>query len=259
MPPHRRRTPAVRTLAHERKHDCGIANGACIEADVKVGLPEAACWGVGLVLVALHCSVRAYGELERREAISTFSGGRADVNAEAAISFETAPVAGELVTALLPQSVPDRARWSASRIREYAAGAAEIGESAAVAVAVLRIPRVALAVPVYFGSNERNLNRGAALIAGTGAPDSDGNIAIAAHRDGYFRALRTIAVGDLVELETPHRRRQYRITELSIVDPENVSPLHDTEMPALTLVTCYPFYFVGPAPQRFIARAVAIE
>lgn len=147
--------------------------------------------------------------------------------------------------------------WSASRIREYVA--AGPGQSAALAAAVLRIPRVALEVPVYPDSSERNLNRGAGLIAGTGAPDSDGNIAMAAHRDGYFRALQSVALGDLVELETPHRRRQYRITEVSIVDPENVSPLHDTEMPAVTLVTCYPFYFVGSAPQRYIVRAVAIE
>ena len=256
MPAHRRSTRAARTLAHEQKHDYGIASGACIAADVKIGSLEASCWGVGLVLIALHCSARAYGELERREAIAAFSDARGEVHAEADVFLEAAPATGEIVPV---QRVPDQARWSASRIREYAAGAAAIGESAALAAAVLRIPRVALEVPVYSGSSERNLNRGAALIAGTGAPDSDGNIAIAAHRDGYFRALRGVAVGDLVELETPHRRRQYRITELSIVDPENVSPLHDTEMPALTLVTCYPFYFVGSAPQRFIVRAVAIE
>lgn len=255
-PAHRRSMRAVRTLAHERKHNYGIASGACIAADVKIGSLETSCWGVGLVLIALHCSARAYGELERREAISAFSGAHGQVNAEAGVSFEQAPVTAVIVPA---QSAPDQTRWSASRIREYAQSAAQIGESAALAAAVLRIPRVALEVPVYSDSSERNLNRGAALIAGTGAPDSDGNIAIAAHRDGYFRALRSVAVGDIVELETPQRRRQYRITELSIVDPKNVSPLQDTEMAALTLVTCYPFYFVGSAPQRFIVRAVAIE
>lgn len=256
MPAHRRSTRAVRTLAHERKYNYGIASGACIAADVKIGSLEASCWGVGLVLIALYGSARAYGELERREAISAFSHTRGGVNAEAVVLPEQAPAAALIVPA---RRAPDQTRWSASRIREYAESAAEIGESAELAAAVLRIPRVALAVPVYSDSSARNLNRGAALIAGTGAPDSDGNIAIAAHRDGYFRALRNVAAGDIVELETPQRRRQYRIAELSIVDPKNVSPLHDTEMPALTLVTCYPFYFVGSAPQRFIVRAVAIE
>jgi sortase A len=246
----------VRTLAHEQKHKSRIASGARMAADVKIGPFEASCWGAGLVLIALYCSARAYGELERREAISAFSSARGEANAAAEVLLELPAVAGETVAA---QRAPDQARWSASRIRAYAADAEEIGESAALAAAVLRIPRVALEVPVYSGTNERNLNRGAALIAGTGAPDSDGNIAIAAHRDGYFRALQSVAVGDFVELETPHRRRQYRVTELSIVDPGNVAPLHDTDMPALTLVTCYPFYFVGSAPQRFIVRAVAIE
>lgn len=212
------------------------------------------CWGLGLALIALYGGGRIYGELERREAISAFAQARDELNAEARARHDTARVIGEGVPTRLG---PDQAMWSASRIREYVA--AGPGQSAVLAAAVLRIPRVALEVPVYPDSSERNLNRGAGLIAGTGAADSDGNIAMAAHRDGYFRALQSVALGDLVELETPHRRRQYRITEVSIVDPENVSPLHDTEMPAVTLVTCYPFYFVGSAPQRYIVRAVAIE
>jgi sortase A len=66
----------------------------------------------------------------------------------------------------------------------------------------LRIASVSLEVPVYANSSERNLNRGAGLIAGTARPGSGGNVAIAAHRDGYFRALRSVAVGDVVELES---------------------------------------------------------
>ena len=108
-------------------------------------------------------------------------------------------------------------------------------------------------------ASERNLNRGAGLIAGTAAPGSDGNIGIAAHRDGYFRALDSVEVGDPVELETLSRRRQYRVTELAIVQQTDVSPLHDRGVAAVTLVTCYPFYFVGSAPQRYIVRAVAID
>ena len=221
-------------------------------ASVKIRSLEACCWGIGLALIALYGSARAYGELERRQAISALSQARGEVNVEGNGFPETAP-GPEIGRA---QHAPDQSGWSASRIRQYAAA---IGESAMLASAVLRIPRVALEVPVYADGNERNLNRGAVLIAGTAAPGTDGNVAMAAHRDGYFRALQSVAVGDTVELETPHRRRQYRITELSIVDPEDVSPLHDTEMPAITLVTCYPFYFVGSAPQRFIVRAEAIE
>ena len=224
---------------------------------MRIGIVEASCWAVGLALCALYFSARADGELERRKAVSAFSQqlhGQESLVAAPLLRVPQGAVA--LVDA---NRAPNQVRWSAARIQSYAAAAAKERTSARLAAAVLRIPRVALEVPVYSDSSEHNLNRGAGLIAGTGAPGSDGNIAIAAHRDGYFRALRSVAVGDLVELETPGRRRQYRITELSIVDPADISPLHDTEYPALTLVTCYPFYFLGSAPQRYIVRAAAIE
>jgi LPXTG-site transpeptidase (sortase) family protein len=79
----------------------------------------------------------------------------------------------------------------------------------------------------------------------------------AAHRDGYFRVLKDVAVGDVIELESLSRLRSYRITELAIVAPTDIWPLHATDEPTVTLITCYPFYFVGNAPQRFIVRAVA--
>jgi sortase A len=112
-------------------------------------------------------------------------------------------------------------------------------------------------VPVYVDASERNLNRGAGLVAGTAPPGSDGNIAIAAHRDGYFRALERVAVGDLLELETPLLRRQYRVAEVAIVEPTDIRSLLETGVPTVTLVTCYPFYFVGNAPRRYIVRALA--
>jgi len=126
-------------------------------------------------------------------------------------------------------------------------------------VAVLRIPRVDLEVPVYAALDERNLNRGAALVKGTAPPDSSGNTAIAAHRDGYFRALKNVALGDVLTVQTLSRLRKYRVTAIEIVKPENVSPLRATAFPTVTLVTCYPFYFVGSAPRRYIVRAVAMK
>jgi sortase A len=122
----------------------------------------------------------------------------------------------------------------------------------------LRIRRVGLEVPVYADTSERNLNRGGGLIAGTGVPDGDGNVAIAAHRDGYFRALEHVVVGDVLELDSLSRQRRYRVTELAIVAPTDMSPLDDVDAPAVTLVTCYPFYFAGAAPQRYIVRALEI-
>jgi sortase A len=154
--------------------------------------------------------------------------------------------------------MPDQTQWSASRVRAFAALA--FGETVPVPpAAVLRIGSVGVEVPVYVNASERNLNRGAGLVAGTALPESDGNIVIAAHRDGYFRALERVVVGDVLELETRSLRRQYRVAEVAIVEPTDIRPLLETSVPTVTLVTCYPFYFVGNAPQRYIVRAVALQ
>ncbi len=124
-------------------------------------------------------------------------------------------------------------------------------------IALLRIPGLELEVPVTYGTSETVLRRGAGLIEGTAPPGTRGNVGIAAHRDTFFRSLEGIAVGDRIELDTSDRRSSYRVTELSIVEPSEVHVLADTGEDILTLVTCYPFYFVGNAPQRFIVRAAA--
>jgi LPXTG-site transpeptidase (sortase) family protein len=89
-------------------------------------------------------------------------------------------------------------------------------------------------------------------------PGTEGNVGIAGHRDGFFRALKDIAEGDAIELQTLGGRETYRVERTWIVEPEDVSVLDPTPSRSLTLVTCYPFYFVGSAPQRFIVRAVSV-
>src|SRR6185503_18622734 len=103
------------------------------------------------------------------------------------------------------------------------------------------------------------LDRGVGHIEHTAAPRSDGNSGIAGHRDGFFRGLKDIGSGDAIELETLGEREVYRVDRMWIVDPTDVSVLDPTPTPSLTLVTCYPFYFVGSAPQRYIVRAVRTE
>ena len=222
---------------------------------------ETACWALGMLLIVLYFGARAYGEIERRQAVSTFAQARAPAHTASGSASDTGWIAvGSNATDRGPDQTPDQTDASASRSRAYATHMAASAESSAQwPTALLRIRRVRLEVPVYTDTNERNLNRGAGLIAGTAAPDSDGNIAIAAHRDGYFRALEHVVVGDVLELESRSRQRRYRVTELSIVEPTDITPLYETHEPAVTLVTCFPFYFVGAAPQRYIVRAVAME
>ena len=100
-----------------------------------------------------------------------------------------------------------------------------------------------------------NLNRGVGRIIGTARPGGPGNIGIAGHRDGFFRGLKDISVGDDVELTTTKERATYIVDQIEIVSPTDVRVLQPRGVSSLTLVTCYPFYFVGDAPNRFIVHA----
>lgn len=119
----------------------------------------------------------------------------------------------------------------------------------------LEAPSVGLSATVLEGSDDGTLSRGAGHIEATALPGEGGNIGIAAHRDTIFRPVRNLKVGDDLMLTTRDRVFEYQITATTIVNPEDVYVLDPTERPTLTLVTCYPFNFVGHAPKRFIVKA----
>jgi len=100
-------------------------------------------------------------------------------------------------------------------------------------------------------------------IAGSALPGEVGNVGIAGHRDGFFRALKDVKVGEAVELERQTsagmRSDQYKVERISVVQPTDVSVVAPTSEATLTLVTCYPFYFVGSAPQRYVVQAKLIR
>jgi len=99
------------------------------------------------------------------------------------------------------------------------------------------------------------LRRGAGHIPETAQPGDPGNVGIAAHRDSFFRGLKDVRKNDIIRLETLEGTYRYRVDWTRIVTPEDTAVLDATANPALTLVTCYPFYYVGSAPKRFIVRA----
>ena len=123
----------------------------------------------------------------------------------------------------------------------------------------LAISRLGISVMVMEGDSEIMLRRAAGHIVGTAAPGQPGNVGIAAHRDSFFRPLRNIRDDDVITLTTPGGEFRYRVVSTSIVRPDDVSVLDSDSHEILTLVTCYPFYFVGPAPDRFIVRAERID
>jgi sortase A len=184
---------------------------------------EILAWTVGASLLVTYAASRSWFAYGREQGIASFA-------------------AVERV---------DMSTWSRERIAQYRAALHVEGAPEAV----LRIPSVKLEVPVFEGTSEENLNRGAGRIEGTAHIGDRGNIGIAAHRDGFFRVLKDVHVGNVMQLERHDGTDTYRIVATTIVEPADVSVLAATSKNTITLVTCYPFYFVGSAPQRFIVRA----
>src|SRR5688572_15159123 len=153
------------------------------------------------------------------------------------------------------EETPDFSLWSTQRVFAWRHAAKDAFPPP---LAVLRIPKIHLEVAVLPGTDDRTLDRGLGHIEDTALPGGEGNFAVAGHRDGFFRGLKDILPGDTIEIETLNGKDRYRVEHTWIVDPTDVSVLDPTPAPSLTLVTCYPFYFVGSAPQRFIVRAVRI-
>ena len=123
----------------------------------------------------------------------------------------------------------------------------------------LEVPRVGLSALVLEGVGHRTLRRGAGHIPETALPAQDGNVGIAGHRDSFFRGLKDVGKDDVIKLTTLRGIYHYRVEWIRIVNPQDTEVLAETGEPALTLVTCYPFYYVGSAPKRFIVRAERIE
>jgi len=122
----------------------------------------------------------------------------------------------------------------------------------------MEILRLGVSVAVVEGAGEVTLRRAAGHIEGTGLPGQPGNVGIAGHRDSFFRPLKNIQRDDVIVLTTSRGQFRYRVVSTKVVSPSDVAVLSPDGTEVLTLVTCYPFYFVGAAPSRFIVRAARV-
>ena len=147
----------------------------------------------------------------------------------------------------------DMALWSPGRVKAYRAA---LQQETPPTLAILRIPRLELEVPVHDGTTDAVLDLAAGRIEGTALPGSPGNVGIAAHRDGYFRVLKELKEGDTLVLDTPVAAEEYRVEWIRVTTFDDVSVIQPTPDRAVTLVGCFPFYHRGAAPKRFIVRAV---
>jgi sortase A len=147
-------------------------------------------------------------------------------------------------------------------------GKSEAGEALRQAVAArpkdgallgrVAVKRVGLSAFVLEGTSERCLEQGAGHVTGTALPGGGGNVVIAGHRDSVFRPLRHIELGDIVTLSTPTTTRRYAVDSIYTVTPEDTAVLEPSKDAELTLLTCYPFRYVGSAPMRFVVKAHAV-
>lgn len=121
----------------------------------------------------------------------------------------------------------------------------------------IEIPRLGVSAVIRAGSDARTLRLAVGHIPGTALPGEGGNIGLAGHRDTFFRRLRHIRADDEIRIVTPEGTFAFRVEDTKVVAPKDTWVLEPTRASTLTLVTCYPFTYVGSAPNRFIVRAVA--
>jgi sortase A len=200
---------------------------------------------MGITLLSLYGSARLHSEISSRLALRSFE--RPHVLA--------APRCKDAADSPANQRV-DFTLWSEKRLRAYRESLIAKKDRP---LGVLRIPSLEIEVPVFDGTDDLTLNRGIGRIIGSARIGSVGNTALAGHRDGFFRALREISIGANLELVTPDRTIHYLVEQTEIVMPDDVSVLADRGEPSLTLVTCFPFYFVGDAAKRLIVHAKSTD
>jgi sortase A len=196
---------------------------------------------VGVMLIGVYVAAYFHKEVSSRAQLGQFEGPR-----------ETARIDTKETLLVKPAFKVDFAHWSEKRIAEYEESLASHFDPP---LAVLHIPKVQLDVPVLEGTDDLTLNRGVGHIIGTPRPGEEGNIGIAGHRDSFFRVLKDVGRGDTIELVTPRVTERYTVDHIVLVRPDDVSVLRPRPISSLTLVTCYPFYFIGSAPQRYIVQA----
>jgi sortase A len=152
-----------------------------------------------------------------------------------------------------PTQRPDVTLWSEKRVVAYEEALSRHFDPP---IALMRIRRLKLEAPIFEGVDDLTLDRGVGHIPGTALPGQDGNSAIAGHRDGFFRPLKDVAQRDEIEVLTASKKDTYTVDQIVLVLPKDVSVLEPGSAQSLTLVTCFPFYFIGSAPKRYIVKAL---
>ncbi len=150
--------------------------------------------------------------------------------------------------------LPDMSDWSAKRKKDYH----EANVNSPI-LGLLEIPQIDLKVAIFDKATEPHLNKGVARVLQNTKLSGEGNLSLAGHRDGFFRKLGNVVLDDIFTVKDIQGNEfNYQVTKIWIVRPTDTYVMKPTEKPSITLITCYPFYFVGSAPERYIIRAERI-
>jgi len=211
---------------------------------------------VGLSLLALYAAAQTHAAFGRAHALEEFAIAR-DALADTSSFGVAQSVATTPTSDLLAEArEPNQSLWGSGRIAAYRES---LRLATGPAIGVLKIVAIDLTVPIFEGTSEVALNRGVGHIEATAELTAPGNLGIAGHRDGFFRGLKDVGIGDVIDVQSLAATTRYRVAEILIVAPTDVYVLDPSDEATLTLVTCYPFYFVGDAPQRYIVKAVPVS
>lgn len=196
---------------------------------------------LGLFFASMYSAVRVYSGSYSRAALREFS-----LNQTSAIPR------GPQNPSSREARIQDVRLWAEERIETYQAC---LPRNVPPPLGLFKIPSSGLEVPMPEGSDDLTLNRGVGHLEATAAPAGIGNVGTAGHRVGFFPGIKHLHLGDTMDLYTENGNLRYVVNEILVVPPENVSVLAPRSKPALTLVTCYPFYFDGSAPLRHVVHA----
>jgi sortase A len=219
---------------------------------------ERALLASGLALLAVYSAARFESLLISRAALKEFAARKASAaparqNAREETTSRQQTISREIDSR--HEAEPPDVDFSLGGQHRVVAYKRSLPPRLDASLGVLSIPKIHLEVPLLDGTDDLTLNHAVGRILGTAHPGERGNIGIAGHRDGFFRGLKDVVVGDAIHLKTLQGTDSYVVDRIQIVSPSDVEVLQPRSAPSLTLVTCYPFYFVGSAPQRYIVTA----
>ena len=233
------------TLVQEKERDSFVPSPAGRKDHDQLRI-----WIERLLLVLGFALLVIYGAAR----LDSFFSSRTAPNRFSAIASLSTSTSDDVAEAVGPSRV-DFSLWDGHREQAYEGSPNKLS---GVPLAVLHIAKIGLEVPLLDGTDGLTLNHAVGRIPGTARPGEPGNIGIAGHRDGFFRGLKDIGIGDTIDLKAPQGTTTYAVDDVNIVSPNDVSVLGPRPAPSLTLITCYPFYFIGSAPQRYVVHASRI-